>query len=251
MEDMAILTGGKFITEDLGFKLESVTLDMLGQAKKIVVTKDNTTVVEGNGDSDAVKGRINQIRKQIDNTDSSYDKEKLQERLAKLAGGVAVIQVGASTETELKEKKHRYEDALSATRAAVEEGIVAGGGVAFINVIADLDSVVVDDKDEQVGVDIVRKALESPLRTIAANAGLEGSVVVNKVKGLAKGHGFNALTEEYGDMVGFGVIDPVKVSRSALANAASIASMILTTETLVVEKPEPPAAGGGDHHHDH
>ncbi|MCX6369266.1 MAG: chaperonin GroEL [Armatimonadetes bacterium] len=251
MEDMAILTGGKFITEDLGFKLESVTLDMLGQAKKIVVTKDNTTVVEGNGDSDAVKGRINQIRKQIDNTDSSYDKEKLQERLAKLAGGVAVIQVGASTETELKEKKHRYEDALSATRAAVEEGIVAGGGVAFINVIADLDSVVVDDKDEQVGVDIVRKALESPLRTIAANAGLEGSVVVNKVKSLAKGHGFNALTEEYGDMVGFGVIDPVKVSRSALANAASIASMILTTETLVVEKPEPPAAGGGDHHHDH
>ena len=251
MEDMAILTGGKFITEDLGIKLESATLDMLGQAKKVVITKDNTTIVEGNGDSDAVKGRINQIRKQIDLSDSSYDKEKLQERLAKLAGGVAVIQVGASTETELKEKKHRYEDALSATRAAVEEGIVPGGGVAFINVIAALDNVQVDDKDEQVGVDIVRKALESPLRTIAANAGLEGSVVVNKVKGLAKGHGFNALTEEYGDMIGFGVIDPVKVSRSALANAASIASMILTTETVVAEKPEPPAAGGGDHHHDH
>ncbi|MBB6050883.1 chaperonin GroEL [Armatimonas rosea] len=251
MEDMAILTGGKFITEDLGIKLESATLDMLGQAKKVVITKDNTTIVEGNGDSDAVKGRINQIRKQIDLSDSSYDKEKLQERLAKLAGGVAVIQVGASTETELKEKKHRYEDALSATRAAVEEGIVPGGGVAFINVIAALDNVVVDDKDEQVGVDIVRKALESPLRTIAANAGLEGSVVVNKVKGLTKGHGFNALTEEYGDMIGFGVIDPVKVSRSALANAASIASMILTTESVVAEKPEPPAAGGGDHHHDH
>ncbi|WP_395089233.1 chaperonin GroEL [Armatimonas sp.] len=251
MEDLAILTGGKFITEDLGIKLESATLDMLGQAKKIVITKDNTTIVEGSGDSDAVKGRINQIRKQIENTDSSYDKEKLQERLAKLAGGVAVIQVGASTETELKEKKHRYEDALSATRAAVEEGIVAGGGVAFINILSDLDNVAVDDKDEQVGVDIVRKALESPLRTIAANAGLEGSVVVNKVKGLAKGHGFNALTEEYGDMIGFGVIDPVKVSRYALANAASIASMILTTESLVAEKPEPPAAGGGDHHHDH
>nr|WP_309691003.1 chaperonin GroEL [Armatimonas sp.] len=251
MEDLAILTGGKFITEDLGIKLESATLDMLGQAKKVVITKDNTTIVEGSGDSDAVKGRINQIRKQIENTDSSYDKEKLQERLAKLAGGVAVIQVGASTETELKEKKHRYEDALSATRAAVEEGIVAGGGVAFINILSDLDNVAVDDKDEQVGVDIVRKALESPLRTIAANAGLEGSVVVNKVKSLAKGHGFNALTEEYGDMIGFGVIDPVKVSRYALANAASIASMILTTESLVAEKPEPPAAGGGDHHHDH
>jgi chaperonin GroEL len=251
MEDLAILTGGKFITEDLGIKLESATLDMLGQAKKIVITKDNTTIVEGAGDSDAVKGRINQIRKQIENTDSSYDKEKLQERLAKLAGGVAVIQVGASTETELKEKKHRYEDALSATRAAVEEGIVAGGGVAFINVLSDLEHVAVDDKDEQVGVDIVRKALESPLRTIAANAGLEGSVVVNKVKGLPKGHGFNALTEEYGDMIGFGVIDPVKVSRSALANAASIASMILTTESLVAEKPEPAPAGGGDHHHDH
>ena len=252
MEDMAILTGGTFITEDLGIKLESITMDQLGQAKKVIVTKDETTLVEGAGQSDAVKGRITLIRKQIDATDSSYDKEKLQERLAKLAGGVAVIQVGASTETELKEKKHRFEDALSATRAAVEEGIVAGGGVAFINILADLENVAVDDKDEQVGVDIVRKALESPLRTIAANAGLEGSVVVNKVKGLPKGHGFNALTEEYGDMIAFGIIDPVKVSRYALANAASIASMILTTESLVAEKPEKAApAGGGDHHHDY
>lgn len=253
MEDMAILTGGTFITEDLGIKLESVTIDQLGQAKKVVVTKDDTTLVEGAGQSEAVKGRIGLIRKQIDATDSSYDKEKLQERLAKLAGGVAVIQVGASTETELKEKKHRYEDALSATRAAVEEGIVAGGGVAFINVISNLDNVDVADKDEQVGVDIVRKALESPLRTIAFNAGLEGSVVVNKVKNLPKGNGLNALTEEYGDMISFGVIDPVKVSRSALANAASIASMLLTTESLVAEKPEKaaPAAGGDHHHHDY
>ena len=250
MEDIAILTGGKFITEDLGIKLENTDASMLGSAKKVVITKDNTTLVEGAGSSAEVKGRIDLIRKQIDASDSSYDKEKLQERLAKLAGGVAVIQVGAATETELKEKKHRYEDALSATRAAVEEGIVAGGGVALINILPALLHVECDNSDEQVGVTIVRRALEQPLRTIAENAGLEGSVVVNKVKDLPIGHGYNALTEEYGDMIAFGVIDPVKVTRFALSNAASIASMILTTESLVAEKPEKKAAaGGGDHHH--
>jgi chaperonin GroEL len=249
MEDIAILTGGKFITEDLGIKLENADASMLGSAKKVVITKDNTTLVEGAGSSAEVKGRIDLIRKQIDASDSSYDKEKLQERLAKLAGGVAVIQVGAATETELKEKKHRYEDALSATRAAVEEGIVAGGGVALINILPALLHVECDNSDEQVGVTIVRRALEQPLRTIAENAGLEGSVVVNKVKDLPIGHGYNALTEEYGDMIGFGVIDPVKVTRFALSNAASIASMILTTESLVAEKPEKKAAAGGDHHH--
>lgn len=249
MEDIAILTGGKFITEDLGIKLENVDASMLGSAKKVVITKDDTTLVEGAGSSAEVKGRIDLIRKQIDASDSSYDKEKLQERLAKLAGGVAVIQVGAATETELKEKKHRYEDALSATRAAVEEGIVAGGGVALINILPALVDVACDNSDEQVGVTIVRRALEQPLRTIAENAGLEGSVVVNKVKDLPVGHGYNALTEEYGDMIGFGVIDPVKVTRFALSNAASIASMILTTESLVAEKPEKKAPAGGDHHH--
>ena len=251
MEDLAVLTGGKFITEDLGLKLDSVDETMLGSAKKVTVTKDETTIIEGAGQATEVQGRVNLIRKQIDTTDSTYDKEKLQERLAKLAGGVAVIQVGAATETELKEKKHRYEDALSATRAAVEEGIVPGGGVALINVIPALDAVEVDDNDEKVGVQIVRRALEEPLRQIAFNAGLEGSVVVNKVKTLPKGQGFNALTEEYGDMIQFGVIDPVKVTRSALSNAASIASMILTTESLVVEKKEKKSsAPAGGHSHD-
>ncbi|GAB4455643.1 MAG: chaperonin GroEL [Armatimonadaceae bacterium] len=250
MEDIAVLTGGRFVSEDLGLKLENLELDMLGTAKRVTITKEETTIVEGAGTVDAIQGRIKQIKAQIDSTDSSYDREKLQERLAKLAGGVAVIQVGASTETELKEKKHRFEDALSATRAAVEEGIVPGGGVAFINILSSLQNVATDDKDEEVGVAIVRRALESPLRTIAENAGLEGSVVVNKVKDLPKGHGFNALTEEYGDMIGFGVIDPVKVTRFALSNAASIASMILTTETLVAEKPEKKAPAGGGHDHD-
>jgi chaperonin GroEL len=229
-----------------------VTEDMMGQAKRVTITKEETTIIEGAGTAQAVQGRIAQIRRQIETTDSSYDREKLQERLAKLAGGVAVIQVGAATETELKEKKHRFEDALSATRAAVEEGIVPGGGAALINVIPALDNVQTDDPDERVGVTIVRRALEEPLRQIAQNAGQEGSVVVNKVRGLPKGHGFNALTEEYGDMASFGVIDPVKVTRSALQNAASIASMILTTESLVAEKPEKKAAsvGGGGHHDD-
>ena len=251
MEDLATLTGGQFISEDLGIKLENVEESMLGQAKKVTITKDETTIVEGGGTAQAVQGRIGQIRKQIEVTDSSYDREKLQERLAKLAGGVAVIKVGAATETELKEKKHRVEDALSATRAAVEEGIVPGGGTALINVISALDGVQTDDADEKVGVTIVRRALEEPLRQIAANAGREGSVVVNKVKELPKGQGFNALTEEYGDMIAFGVVDPVKVTRSALQNAASIASMILTTESLVAEKPEKKsAAAGGGHDHD-
>jgi chaperonin GroEL len=255
MEDIGILTGGTFISEDLGVKIGDADANFvatyLGSAKKVVITKDDTTIIEGAGDIAAVQGRIAQIRKQIDNTDSSYDKEKLQERLAKLAGGVAVIQVGAATETELKEKKHRYEDALSATRAAVEEGIVPGGGVAFVNVISALDAIQTTDADEKVGISIIRRALEAPLRQIAENAGFEGSVIVNKVMGMKKGEGFNALTEEYGDMIKFGVIDPVKVSRSALANAASVASMILTTESLVAEKPEKAApAGGGHHHHD-
>jgi chaperonin GroEL len=250
MEDIAVLTGGKFITEDLGLKLDSIDETYLGTAKRVTITKDETTIIEGAGTVEAIQGRISQIRKQIELTDSSYDKEKLNERLAKLAGGVAVVQVGAATETELKEKKHRYEDALSATRAAVEEGIVPGGGTALINIIPALAAVVTDNKDEEVGVQIVRRALESPLRTIAENAGLEGSVVVNKVKELPKGHGFNALTEEYGDMIGFGIIDPVKVTRFALSNAASIASMILTTESLVAEKPEKKAAPAGGHDHD-
>jgi chaperonin GroEL len=251
MEDIAVLTGGQFISDDLGIKLDSVEETSLGQAKRVTITKDETTIVEGAGTVQAIQGRIKQIKAQIDSTDSSYDKEKLQERLAKLAGGVAVIQVGAATETELKEKKHRFEDALSATRAAVEEGIVPGGGTALINILPALENVQVDNSDEQVGVNIVRRALEAPLRTIAENAGQEGSVVVNKVKGLAKGQGYNALTDEYGDMKSFGVIDPVKVTRSALQNAASIASMILTTESLVAEKPEKKsAAGGGGHDHD-
>ena len=250
MDDIAVLTDGKSLSEDLGLKLENVDLNMLGQAKKVIVTKDETTIVEGAGSAEAVKGRIDQIRRQIETTDSSYDKEKLQERLAKLAGGVAVIKVGAATETELKEKKHRFEDALSATRAAVEEGIVPGGGATLINVIPALDGVG-ESADEKVGVSIVRRALEEPLRQIAENGGLEGSVVVEKVKGLPKGQGLDVMTEQYVDLTKAGIVDPVKVTRSALENAASIASMILTTEALVAEKPEkkgpagPPGGGGG------
>jgi chaperonin GroEL len=248
MEDIATLTGGKFVSEDLGIKLENVELEMLGTAKKIVVTKEETTIIEGSGSPDAVQGRINQIRAEIETTESSYDKEKLQERLAKLAGGVAVIKVGAATETELKEKKHRFEDALSATRAAVEEGIVPGGGVALINIQAALDGLAADDPEVRVGVNIVRRALEEPLRQIANNAGYEGSVVVEKVRSLPKGHGFNAKTEQYEEMMKAGVIDPVKVTRSALENAASITSLILTTEALVADRPEKEkAAPGGGH----
>ena len=252
MEDIGVLTGGRFLTEDLGIKLDGVELTDLGTAKKIIITKDDTTVVEGGGTADAVKGRIEQIRRQIDNTDSSYDKEKLQERLAKLAGGVAVIQVGAATETELKEKKHRFEDALSATRAAVEEGIVAGGGATLISIIPILDGLKLEG-DEKVGVNIVRRALEEPLRQIAHNAGLEGSVVVQMVKSLPQGHGLNALTEEYVDLIAASIVDPVKVTRSALQNASSIAGMILSTNSLIVEKKEKskPYSGGGDHDDDY
>ena len=249
MEDIGVLTGAKFITEDLGLKLDGVDVTDMGTAKKVVVTKEDTTVVEGGGQTDAVKGRIEQIRRQIENTDSSYDNEKLQERLAKLAGGVAVIQVGAATETALKEKKHRFEDALSATRAAVEEGIVAGGGATLVSIIPTLDSLNLEG-DERVGLNIVRRALEEPLRQIAANAGLEGSVVVQKVKTLPQGHGLNALTEEYVDLVAAGIVDPVKVTRSALQNAASIAGMILSTNSLIVEKKEKSKGGGGGHDDD-
>ena len=250
MEDIGVLTGGRFITEDLGIKLDGVEMTDLGTAKKIVITKDDTTVVEGGGQTDAVKGRIEQIRRQIENTDSSYDKEKLQERLAKLAGGVAVIQVGAATETALKEKKHRFEDALSATRAAVEEGIIAGGGATLVSIIPALDSLNLQG-DEKVGVNIVRRALEEPLRQIAQNAGLEGSVVVQMVKSLPAGHGLNALTEEYVDLVAAGIVDPVKVTRSALQNASSIAGMILSTNSLIVEKKQKSkGSSGGDDHDD-
>jgi chaperonin GroEL len=244
LEDVAVLTNGKFISEDLGTKLESVTIDMLGTAKKIVVTKEETTIIEGAGTKSDVMGRIGQIKAQIDKTDSNYDREKLQERLAKLSGGVAVIKVGASTETELKEKKHRYEDALSATRAAVEEGIVPGGGVTLLQAAKALESLVVEG-DEQTGVKIVRRALEEPLRQIAINAGLEGSVIVERVRAAKDGQGLNALTGELADMMKAGIVDPAKVTRSTIQNAASIAGLVLTTEALVVEKPEPKKAGGG------
>jgi len=248
MEDIAILTAGKFITEDLGLKLENVELDMLGMAKKVVVTKDETTIVEGKGAAQAVQGRIAQIKRQIEDTDSDYDREKLQERLAKLAGGVAVVQVGAATETELKEKKHRIEDALSATRAAVEEGIVPGGGVTLLNILPALDKIKLTG-DEMVGVNIVKKALEEPTRMIVFNAGAEGSVIVEKIKTLPKGEGYNAATGEYVNMVKAGIVDPAKVTRAALENAASIASMLLTTEAIVAERPqkEAPAPMGGGH----
>ncbi len=237
LEDIAILTGGTFISEDLGIKLENVQLDHLGRAMKVKINKDKTTIVEGQGQREKIQARIAQIKKQIEETDSDYDREKLQERLAKLAGGVAVIKVGASTETELKEKKHRVEDALSATRAAVEEGIVPGGGVTYVNLIPALDRIEADG-DERVGVQIVRRALEEPLRQIANNAGHEGSVVVERIRKEKPGIGFNAVTEQYEDMVKAGIVDPAKVVRFALQNAASIASLVLTTEALVTDIPE-------------
>ena len=243
LQDIAILTGGTVISEEVGLELKSATLDMLGHARQVKITKENTTIVDGAGDSQAIQDRIGQIRAQIAATTSEYDKEKLQERLAKLAGGVAVIKVGAATETEMKEKKLRIEDALNATRAAVEEGVVAGGGTIFVNVIpaveALLDTV---EGDEKTGVRIVAKALEAPIRQIAANAGLDGSVILEKVRTSGKnGYGFDAYKEEYCDMVSAGIIDPAKVTRSALENAASVSSMVLTTESLVADKPEPPA----------
>jgi chaperonin GroEL len=245
MEDIAILTDGRFVTEDLGIKLENVDMSYLGRAKRVVITKEETTIVEGAGAQAAIQGRIAQLKKQIETTDSDYDREKLQERLAKLAGGVAVIQVGAATETELKEKKLRIEDALSATRAAVEEGIVPGGGVTLIKAIAAVKAVEYFG-DEKIGANIISRALEAPLRTIAENAGMEGSVVVNKVR--ESGLGFNAATNQFEDLFAAGVVDPAKVTRSALQNAASIAGLVLTTEALIAEKPEknpPPPPGGG------
>jgi chaperonin GroEL len=247
LEDIAILTNGKFVSEDLGTKLENVTMDMLGTAKKVVISKEETTIIEGAGSKESVLGRIDQIKAQIEVTDSNYDREKLQERLAKLSGGVAVIKVGASTETELKEKKHRYEDALSATRAAVEEGIVSGGGSTLLRAASALSSEGLT-ADESTGLAIVKRAIEEPLRQIAKNAGHEGSVIVEKVRAAEAGYGLNAVTGEIVDMVAAGIVDPAKVTRSTIQNAASIAGLVLTTETLVVEKPEPkkaaPAAPG-------
>jgi len=237
LEDIAVVTGGQVISEDLGLKLENVTLQMLGQARQIKVSKEETTIVDGKGTTEKIQARINQIKAEIEESTSDYDKEKLQERLAKLAGGVAVIKVGAATETELKEKKHRIEDALSATRAAVEEGIVAGGGTMLVDAISVLDNLNLEG-DEATGVNIIRRVLEEPLKMIATNAGLEGAIVVEKVKSLPKGVGFDVLSEEYVDMVERGIIDPAMVTRSALQNAASIGSMILTTEVLIVDKPE-------------
>ncbi len=239
LQDIAILTGGQVVTEEVGLKLENVTLDLLGSARKIVVTKDETTIVEGGGTESDIKGRINQIKTEIENTDSDYDREKLQERLAKLSGGVAVIKVGAATEVELKEKKHRIEDAVSTTKAAIEEGVVPGGGVALLRAqTAILEAAEKLESDEATGARIVGKAVEEPLRQIAVNAGLEGGVVVEKVKGLKGAHGLNAATGEYDDLFKDGVIDAAKVTRSALQNAASIAALFLTTEAVIVEKPE-------------
>jgi chaperonin GroEL len=245
LEDIAILTGGKSLTEDLGIKLENVQLEDLGKAKKIVVDKDNTTLVEGAGKQHTIEGRVKQIRTQIDDTTSDYDREKLQERLAKLVGGVAVIKVGAATETEMKEKKARVEDAMHATRAAVEEGIVPGGGVAFIRAFPALDKLKLEG-DEQIGVNIVKRALEEPLRMIASNAGQEGAVVLGKVKESKETNfGFNAATDEYSDMIAAGILDPAKVTRTALQNAASISALMLTTEALVSEIPEEEKAPAG------
>jgi chaperonin GroEL len=237
LEDIAILTDGKMIAEELGIKLENVTLKDLGRAKRVIIDKDNTTVVEGAGKKSAIEGRITQIRAQIDETTSDYDREKLQERLAKLAGGVAVVKVGAATEVEMKEKKARVEDALHATRAAVEEGIVPGGGVALVRAAATLANMRVSD-DEKVGVRIVQKALEEPLRWISQNAGMEGSVVLDRVKNGKGALGFNAATEEYEDLVKAGIVDPTKVVRTALQNAASVAGMMITTEAMIADKPE-------------
>ncbi|MBP9664869.1 MAG: chaperonin GroEL [Pyrinomonadaceae bacterium] len=249
LEDIATLTGGKVISEDLGIKLEAITLEDLGKAKKVTIDKENTTIVEGAGSGEAIDGRVKQIRNQIDETSSDYDREKLQERLAKLVGGVAVIKVGAATETEMKEKKARVEDAMHATRAAVEEGIVAGGGVSLVRAIKSLDNFKTTEEDEQIGVNIVRRALEEPLRQIAGNAGQEGAVVVEKVAGGKDNFGFNAATEQYEDLVAAGVIDPAKVTRTALQNAASIAGLMLTTEAMIADiqddKSDPMAGMGG------
>ena len=249
LQDIAILTGGQVISEELGYELKTADISMLGRARQVKVTKENTVIVDGAGDSQAIKDRVGQIRAQIGVTTSDYDKEKLQERLAKMAGGVAVIKVGAATETEMKEKKLRIEDALNASKAAVEEGIVAGGGTVYVNAIPAVEQLVEElEGDEKTGARIIAKALEAPIRQIAANAGLDGSVVLENVKKASKGTGFDAYKEEYVDMIAAGILDPAKVTRSALENASSVAAMVLTTESLVADKPEPPAppAPGGD-----
>ncbi len=253
MQDIATLTGGQVVAPEVGLKLDQVGLDVLGTARRVVVSKDNTTIVEGGGDASEVQGRVNQIKAEIESTDSDWDREKLQERLAKLAGGVCVVRVGAATEVELKEKKHRIEDAVSATRAAIEEGIVAGGGSALVHAVSALEGELGFSGDEAVGVRVVRRAADEPLRWIAENGGVQGYVVVSKVRELGNGQGYNAATEEYADLVPQGVLDPVKVTKSALTNATSIAGMLLTTETLVVDKPEEeePAAAGHGHGHGH
>ena len=245
LEDIAILTGGEVITEEMGLKLENTQVSQLGRARRVVVNKDTTTIIDGAGEKEQIEGRINQIRSEIETTDSDFDREKLQERLAKLAGGVAVVKVGAATETEMKEKKHRVEDALQATRAALEEGIVPGGGVALLNAQDAIDTKALTDADESTGAEIVRRALEEPMRQIAENSGFEGSVVVNKIRGMKPGEGLNAETGDYGDLIKDGVIDPTMVTRSALQNAASIAKNILTTEAIVAEPPEKEPAGAG------
>ena len=249
LEDIAILTGGKCLTEDLGIKLENLDIADLGRAKSIVIEKENTTIVEGHGKSSEIQGRVNQIRRQIEETTSDYDREQLQERLAKLAGGVAVIHVGAATETEMKEKKARVEDALHATRAAVEEGIVAGGGVALLRCLPSIEALKLADHDEQIGVDIVRRAIEAPLRELAFNAGVEGGLIVQEVRRRKGNDGYNVATGDYEDLVKAGVVDPKKVTRSALQNAASIAGLMLTTECLITEIPEKKDKPSGDPHH--
>jgi chaperonin GroEL len=253
LEDIAILTGGKLIAEDLGIKLEAITMEDLGRAKRVTITKDNSTIVEGNGTKKSIEARVKQIRAQVEETTSDYDREKLQERLAKIVGGVAVINVGAATETEMKEKKARVEDALHATRAAVEEGIVPGGGVALVRSLKALEGLKFDSEEQQLGLELVRKAIVEPLRWIAINAGFDGSIVVEKVKDGKDAFGFNALTEVYEDLIKAGVIDPKKVVRCALQNAASVASLLITTECMIAEKPKkdsgmpgmPPGGMGG------
>ncbi|WP_128254539.1 chaperonin GroEL [Falsirhodobacter deserti] len=246
LQDIAILTGGQVISEDLGMKLENVTMDMLGSAKKVSITKDNTTIVDGAGDKAEIEARVAQIRTQIEETTSDYDREKLQERVAKLAGGVAVIRVGGATEVEVKERKDRVDDALNATRAAVQEGIVVGGGVALVQATKALDGLKGANADQDVGISIIRRALEAPLRQISENSGVDGAVVAGKIRESdSLSFGFNAQTEEYGDMFKFGVIDPAKVSRTALENAASVASLLITTEAMIADKPEPKGAAGG------
>ncbi len=252
LEDIAILTGGSVISEEKGYKLENATLDYLGQAKRVVIDKDNTTIVDGAGETEQIKARTNQIKQQIDATTSDYDREKLQERLAKLSGGVAVLKIGAATEPEMKEKKARVEDALHATRAAIEEGIVAGGGVAYLRALDALENVDTENEDQTIGVAIIRRALEEPLRQIAINAGQEGSIIVQKVRESKDDFGYNARTEEFGKLIGMGVIDPTKVTRTALENAASVAGLLLTTESVVADQPEKESGGGAPdmgHHH--